>query len=326
MATKMPVTGSVLSSPVLTLLSSRPVTRSWPSTSISSVSQQNRILGSELAAHLDQLRIPAEPDLGIGHRAILHDLRSPQRVPTVDDRDRSRKPGQEGSLLHRRVAPADHRDVLLAKEKTIARRAPGHAMAGESFLTGHAHLAVAGPGCDDDGMGQVDAVSGRHHLGRSRQIDLDYVVGDQFGPESLGLLADRVHQVRAEDPVGEAGEVLHLGGVHQSAARSDRSFEHQRIEPRTASVESRRVACRPGADHDDIPNVGHFLATPLSNCTGINGSGGRQIPSGDAQPAGTVTLAIMSALVPEQARLTIMTAKDLAVGDVSLTMIVAGAL
>jgi hypothetical protein len=64
----------------------------------------------------------------------------------------------------------------------------------------------------------------------------------------------------------------------------------------------------------------------LSNCTGINGSGGRQIPSGDAQPAGTVTLAIMSALVPEQARLTIMTAKDLAVGDVSLTMIVAGAL
>jgi hypothetical protein len=44
------------------------------------------------------------------------------------------------------------------------------------------------------------------------------VIGDKLGPEPLGLLADRVHQVRAEHAIREAGKVLHISGGHQGAA------------------------------------------------------------------------------------------------------------
>ena len=54
------------------------------------------------------------------------------------------------------------------------------------------------------------------------QVHLDHVVGDQLGAEPLGLLAQTVHEVGAHDAVGEAGEVLHLCGVHQRAAGGDR--------------------------------------------------------------------------------------------------------
>ena len=48
-ATKMPLTASVLSSPVLTLRSFSPVTRSSPTTSVTSLSQANRIFGFAIA-------------------------------------------------------------------------------------------------------------------------------------------------------------------------------------------------------------------------------------------------------------------------------------
>src|SRR5256885_4127385 len=48
--------------------------------------------------------------------------------------DRTGEPGQEGGLLQRGVATADHRDVLVAEEETVTRRAPGDAVPGQSLL------------------------------------------------------------------------------------------------------------------------------------------------------------------------------------------------
>src|SRR6266567_2616414 len=93
--------------------------------------------------HLGNLAVPGEPDLRVRQRAVLHDLRSPQRVATVDDRDRARESGQERGLLHRRVTAADHGDILVAEEEAVAGGAPGHAMPGKPLLPGDAELAVA---------------------------------------------------------------------------------------------------------------------------------------------------------------------------------------
>ena len=86
-----------------------------------------------------------------------------------------------------------------------------------------------------------------------RSID-DDVLGDQLGAEALGLRAQLVHQLRAHDPVGEAGEVLHVGGVHQRAAGGDRALEDQRLQVRPGRIDGGGVPGRPAADDDDVPD------------------------------------------------------------------------
>ena len=76
------------------------------------------------------------------------------------------------------------------------------------------------------------------------EVDRGDVVGDQLGAEALGLLAQVVHQLRAHDAVGEAGEVLDLGGVHQRAAGGDRALEDQRLEVGAGGVDRGGVARR----------------------------------------------------------------------------------
>src|SRR6516162_675994 len=70
-----------------------------------------------LADHLDNLGVPDELDLGVRQRPVLHDLGGAQRVTPVHYRHRLAEPGEEQRLLERRVAAADHRDVLLPEEE-----------------------------------------------------------------------------------------------------------------------------------------------------------------------------------------------------------------
>ena len=92
------------------------------------VAQAQR-LDRAVADHVADLGVPLELDLGVGERAVLHDLRRPQLVAAVDDRDLGRELGEEDRLLDRGVAAADHRDRLLAEEEAVARGAGGHAVA-----------------------------------------------------------------------------------------------------------------------------------------------------------------------------------------------------
>lgn len=43
-----------------------------------------------------------------------------------------------------------------------------------------------------------------------RQVDFGYGLGDNFGPKADGLFAKFVHELGAEDPRGETGEVLNV--------------------------------------------------------------------------------------------------------------------
>jgi hypothetical protein len=59
------------------------------------------------------------------------------------------------------------------------------------------------------------------------ELELHDVVVDDLGAELLGLLLHLRHEVGTHDALGEAGEVLHLGGVHELAAGLDRARDQQ---------------------------------------------------------------------------------------------------
>src|SRR5690606_37106691 len=78
------------------------------------------------------------------------------------------------------------------------------------------------------------------------------------------LLTHVVHELGAHDPVRKTGEVLHLGGVHESATRGDGAFKDQRLQFGTGRIDGRGVPRRPGADDDHITDVTHSGQTPCA--------------------------------------------------------------
>lgn len=123
-------------------------------------------------------------------------------------------------------------------------------------FAGQVQLAVLGAGRHDDGLRPVDrARAVGDGLDGAGEVDLDDVVGDEFGAEAFGLGPHVVHQLRAHDAVAEAGEVLHLGRLHQCAAGGDRAFEDQRLQRGAGGVEGGGVSGGAGTDDDDVAYV-----------------------------------------------------------------------
>ena len=82
-----------------------------------------------------------------------------------------------------------------------------------------------------------------------REVDLDHGLQPAVGAEPLGLLPHQVHQVGAEDPLGEAGEVLDGGRPGQLAARLPALEDHgAQVGP--GRVEGGGQARGPRADDD----------------------------------------------------------------------------
>jgi hypothetical protein len=82
------------------------------------------------------------------------------------------------------------------------------------------------------------------------QPRLDDVIGNEARADMLGLGAHLLHQPGALDGLREAGIVLHVGRYHQLPARLE-ARDQQRLEHGARGVDRRRIAGRPGADHDD---------------------------------------------------------------------------
>ncbi len=250
MATNSPVAARTFSSPVLTVA-------------------QPYALEPVGADGLEDLAVPLEADLVVAERPLLHDLAGAQGVAAVDHRDAAGEAGEEGGLLDRGVAAADHDDVLVAEEEPVAGRAPRDAAAGQLGLAGDAEVAVGRAHREHDGLGVVGAGGGLHDLGVGGEVHLGDVVGDQLGAEALGLLAQVVHELRAHDAVREAGVVLDVGGVHQRAAGGDRALEHQRLQSRAGQVDRGGVAGRTGPHDDGVAHllVAHGSASPRRHCS-----------------------------------------------------------
>ncbi len=187
MATKSPVTGSSRVPPVLVSVSVTPVTFWSPWMAVTALFRRT--------------------DLVVGEGPLDHDLGGPQLVASVHDRHGAGELGEEGGLLHGRVAASDDRDVLVAEEEAVARGAPAHAVTGEALLVGQTQLAVGRAHREDHGVGRVGVASESVTVltGPVRSTALT-VVRDQLGAEALGLGAHVLHELGAHDPVTETGE------------------------------------------------------------------------------------------------------------------------
>src|SRR6185312_10613286 len=207
--------------------------------------------------------VPLDLDLVVAQRPVGHDLAGPERVPPVDDGDRVGEAGEEAGLLHRRVTTADDDDVLVAEEEAVTGGARGDTVAEVFLLTRHTQRTPGRTGGEDDGAGPVGGLADPHGAHRAGagvagvdQLHPGHVVGEELGAEPLGLLAHVVHQLGAEDAVGEAREVFHLGSGHQRATGLH-ALNDQRLQVGARRIDRRRVTGRAGADDDQVADLVH---------------------------------------------------------------------
>ena len=196
-----------------------------------------------------------ERDLLVGAGAVQHDPRRAELLAAVDEGDTAGEAGQEGGFLHRRVAAADHRDVLVAEEEPVTGGTGAHTHSDQRFLTGHAEAPCGRTHRENHGARLIRLVADGDGLHRPVQRDRVDVVHPQIRAEAQRLLAHLVHQFGSGDALAEAGVVLHLGGGHQRAAELG-AFEHQRCELSAGRIDGGRVAGRARADDDDVMNGG----------------------------------------------------------------------
>jgi hypothetical protein len=94
------------------------------------------------------------------------------------------------------------------------------------------------------------AVAQGDGLDFAREIERHDVVENDLGAEALGLGLHGKHEVGTLDALGEAGEVVDLGGLHKLAACLDRARDEQRGQVGAGGVDRSRVAGGAGADDD----------------------------------------------------------------------------
>ena len=214
------------------------------------------------AQHLLDHERRQELDLLVGAGALEHDLRGPELVAAVHDRDLGRELRQEERLLHRRVAAADDDDLALAVEGAVAGRAVRDAPSVEGALRLEPELAGRCPGRDDHRLGQVLVVADVHLERPLGEIDAGDVVGEKVRPEPARLGAELGHHLRAHDAVLVAGVVLDLARDHQLAAPVE-ALDQERAHVGARCVERSRVPGRTAADDDHVTNVAHVLSSFL---------------------------------------------------------------
>lgn len=175
--------------------------------------------------------------------AFEHDSGRAELVAAVDHRHTAGEAGEERRLLHRRVAAADDRDVLIAEEEAVTRGTGAHSHAQQRFLTGDAKVARGRAHGEDHRAGPVGLVADGDCLDGTVEGDLVDVFHPQVGAKAQRLLTHLVHQFGPGDAVAETGVVLHLGGGHQGAAELA-ALEDERLELCARSVHGSRVAGR----------------------------------------------------------------------------------
>jgi hypothetical protein len=79
-----------------------------------------------------------------------------------------------------------------------------------------------------------------------------------LGAEARRLLLEPLHHLGAEQSVGEAREVLDVGGQHQLPTRVE-ALEDERCQVRSTRIERGGVAGWARADHDHVADIGHGL-------------------------------------------------------------------
>src|SRR5271165_7174973 len=98
-------------------------------------------------------RVGEELNLGVVLGSLQHDLGGTERVSPVNQRNFGGKTGEEQSLLHCGIAPADHRDFFSREKEAIAGGAGGYAVADQLLFVGQSQPPRRGAAGDDQGLG-----------------------------------------------------------------------------------------------------------------------------------------------------------------------------
>jgi hypothetical protein len=215
-----------------------------------------------LAKNLGSNGVEADLALGVVEQTVRHNLRSTQLVLANENSNAAAVLGEEHGLLGSGVTAANDVQRLVAEDGhgTVADGTGADSVLPVGFLAGEVEAAGVGACGDNDGVRGADGLAafvvvplGPHLEGPGGKVELGDGLGDDLGAEALGLGAHVVHQLSAADALGEAGEVLHIGGGCELATGCGAVGEHALIENGlelgAREIDSGSVGTRAGADN-----------------------------------------------------------------------------
>ena len=128
-----------------------------------------------------------------------------------------------------------------------------------------------GAGGDDHGCGARCSSSCRPHDSKRPLREVDVVTSSMTSRRRSARPARAaLHQLRALDALGEAGEVLDVGGEHQLPAGAPKPSKTSGAQVGAGGVDCRGVARGPDADDDHVVDVGQtLLLVPLDTHGGM---------------------------------------------------------
>src|SRR5215831_18787167 len=159
---------------------------------------------------LDELRAEPGFDVGIAAQAFNGGMLCTEVGTAVDHQHSRDVLGEDGGLVERGVATADHAYLFAAVERRVARGTVAYASAEEFLLAGHSERAQRGTGGDDHrARRQVGAIAVDDAL---VAVDLQTGGGvhDKCAAGVLGLFLDQRTEVETGNTLREAGEILDL--------------------------------------------------------------------------------------------------------------------
>ena len=150
------------------------------------------------------------------------------------------------------IAPADHNNVLTAKEVSVADSAVGHALAGIFVLADRTQFVVTAPGGYDDRFGRVVLAVRMNYFNRFIQIIDTFNLGIFYdGAESGGLIFHHLRQFLPLNSLGESRVVLNLVGDQQLPADTKR-FQHHGLHHRPTGIKTGGQSRRSSTKDDNI--------------------------------------------------------------------------
>ena len=203
-------------------------------------------------------------------QTILQDLLATKAIAPMNQRDFRGDIGEIERFFHRRIAAANHDDILVAIEEAIAGSAGGNALSHELLLRRQPQISGAGTGGDDQRVAGIGAVVPLERERLLAQLDLIDVIEQHFGLETLRMLAHALHQFGALDAFLVARPVVDVGGRGQLPA-SLHARDQQRLEIRPRGVDGGRVTGRPGAQDNQtfVARVAHDYLDSINDLVGV---------------------------------------------------------
>ncbi len=214
-----------------------------------------------------------EVDLLVAARAVQHDPRRAKLLSPVEQVDLAGKLGEEDGLFHRRIAATHHDNFFAAEKVAVAGGARGNAVADQLLFRFEAQQPRRSAGGDDQRLRLVASLP-RSDLERSAaQVRLGHRARLELGAEARRLLAHVLDQVRPEDAVREAGEILYHRGQRELPARLV-AVNDQRLQVGARSVNGRGQSGAAATDDDDVVHV-RLLLPPLDSARACFGASQR---------------------------------------------------